>query len=485
MSEKRYAIIIGINDYDTSPLDYCVNDASAISEILISRANFLKDNIYPILSDSENPVRDITGLLFNAISEIEKSFVKGKDSIFFYFAGHGFSTSEGSFLSLHESKLSITQIFSTVSQLNPKMQFYVIDACKSGSKTLTRGSEIPQNAVIEELIAASSGALFLYACQSDQNATEYSELQHGIMTHYFLEAIQTKSLYDEDEILTPGRIQEFVAKNVSKHSEFDQVPVMESRVVGYYPFIHEIKTLESDPPEQELELITYANVSELQRENIVKIPKNLRKELQKISIKLLDDKLSEYLTGRYNDYKKEKYDSIKLMPLSNNNLLIDRIGSEATGNYQAIDNVIYKQQKPIYAPKNEFNAMLAILNRTRTPIGFTDEFVIKNDSEYFDSINFLLTNESIRHVSFGIGAIAYQAKWGGVISPYYYKIDWDGQENSLIDKIVKYKYSYLIEESSITSILNINMTIFEDLQKDIEIWNRERVQELEQFQSST
>ena len=30
--DRRFAIIIGINDYDNSPLNYCVNDANAVAD---------------------------------------------------------------------------------------------------------------------------------------------------------------------------------------------------------------------------------------------------------------------------------------------------------------------------------------------------------------------------------------------------------------------------------------------------------------------
>jgi hypothetical protein len=31
--ETRYAVIIGINDYDNQPLNFCVNDSNSIKEI--------------------------------------------------------------------------------------------------------------------------------------------------------------------------------------------------------------------------------------------------------------------------------------------------------------------------------------------------------------------------------------------------------------------------------------------------------------------
>jgi hypothetical protein len=40
--ETRYAILIGINDYDNQPLNFCVNDARSIKDTLKNKANFMK-----------------------------------------------------------------------------------------------------------------------------------------------------------------------------------------------------------------------------------------------------------------------------------------------------------------------------------------------------------------------------------------------------------------------------------------------------------
>ena len=48
--ENRYAMIIGINDYEKEPLDFCVNDAKEIKQLFIEKADFREENIHMILS---------------------------------------------------------------------------------------------------------------------------------------------------------------------------------------------------------------------------------------------------------------------------------------------------------------------------------------------------------------------------------------------------------------------------------------------------
>lgn len=55
MPEKRFAILVGINDYSDSPLSYCVNDALSMQQILTNKCGFEKDRVKVIISTKEEP----------------------------------------------------------------------------------------------------------------------------------------------------------------------------------------------------------------------------------------------------------------------------------------------------------------------------------------------------------------------------------------------------------------------------------------------
>jgi Caspase domain len=63
--DRRFAIVIGINDYTSKPLEYCVNDALSVAKILEEKCYFKHDDIFPITSDTSNPTKDISGYLDN------------------------------------------------------------------------------------------------------------------------------------------------------------------------------------------------------------------------------------------------------------------------------------------------------------------------------------------------------------------------------------------------------------------------------------
>src|ERR1019366_3138516 len=240
--DRRFAIIIGINDYVKKPLEYCVDDALAVAKILEDKCAFKNGDIYVITSDSKTPKKDISGHLDDALKKISKDLKPQVDSICFYFAGHGEYHFENSGLLFHDSIVEIGDIFNRINGLEPKYQCYVIDACESGGKVLTRGTSEPD--LIEKYISKSSGVLFMYAATENEKAKEVSKIKHGLFTYYFLDAINNDSNYDSEGILTPNRIQVYIARETSKESEFKQTPVIENRTIGYYPFAFKEKPKE-------------------------------------------------------------------------------------------------------------------------------------------------------------------------------------------------------------------------------------------------
>lgn len=470
--ERRFGIIIGINDYDKNPLSFCVDDATAMKTMLVDKAGFRNDDVHLIVSDTSTPIKNISGKMSEIIESIRGKFSESTDSIFFYFAGHGFSESGTSKVLLHDSSLSIIDIFQIILPLRPKMQFYIIDACESGGKTLTRGQSGRES--IDEYIAASSGALFLYACQEDENAFEIDGIKHGLMTHFFLEATTKVNLYDEEGILTPGRIHEYVAKKVASHSKFAQVPVMESRVVGFYPFIGKASVEaapqpapEGDQSERGVSKIAYDRESRLY--------------LQEIAFARTTAIVNELAQKYSSSFSVVRYENIHKMDLANKKFLKERIVGDASSKYESIRGVISERREPVY--DGLMNPMLAALGKLE-PSSYKKVLEIDVDHEFYNSIDLGFFSSDKFCVSFGIGVVLYQAKWGGVISPYVYEIEWDGDQDGTIDRIEKSNYTYLISDESEGILQSMEFDEFKNIEKTLTEWNDKRKKEIELFLNS-
>jgi hypothetical protein len=252
--------------------------------------------------------------------------------------------------------------------------------------------------------------------------------------------------------------------------------VSESNTSGYYPFAMKTPAFDS--------FSLVPTVISSQNRTVVSIKPNrdARLELQKTAIGFLANVFNAFIDEYFGDYQKSHFDSLEEMPLSNKKKLIERIVSDSDGKYNAINKAIYFRKEPVYKTITHHNILGAFLSTSEREIShYNDVPVIDYDSEYFDSVDIILVNDDIWKVSFGIGAVAYQAKWGGVISPYFYKIEWDGEKNSIITDIKKYHYTYLIESSSMEEIPKIELEMFSDIRSSLVAWNKIRKEELDSF----
>ena len=479
----RYAIIIGINDYVDSPLKYCVNDADEIKHALIKYARYSEDNIYIIISDDDKSIRDITGKYYEAIESIGGKFRANIDSMFFYFAGHGSSVNNESRIKFQDSAMSILRIFRDVDQFEPKIQLYVIDACQSGGKVLTRGED---ESLVKKYLENSSGTMLLYACQSFESAKEEETKQHGIMTHCFLQALYKTELYDENGILSLNKIQDYVSKETSKITGFVQNPVIESRLTGYCPFA--FSTAQSDKNKQIINRDIVISGIRLEQSSLDYSYEN-RVNLQDNLIVIVKKRIADVVTEEDVDYIVSEYDDINMLPLSNRNELVNRIVSSAeNNNWEPINDVLLtmKTKNPNYRPRNKIvhSMMLAGL-------GYFDE---EAEPQYFferriDSANaywksyfkfFISTN--IRKVSFGVACVVYQAKWGLVVSRMYFAIEWDGESDRIANDINIVDLPFFLDNNAEKHILEIpNEELFEGIREKIQEWNKNRNNDLSEF----
>ena len=82
--DNSWALVVGINDYDNVPdLNYAVEDALAIKNMLINEFNFPRNNVR-VLIDKEATQSNIN----KEMSTLLKSAGEN-DRVVFYFSGHG------------------------------------------------------------------------------------------------------------------------------------------------------------------------------------------------------------------------------------------------------------------------------------------------------------------------------------------------------------------------------------------------------------
>ncbi len=132
----KKALIIGIDDYKSSPLYGCINDAISVSKSLEKNGDGSPNFVTVILTSNNTYIT--TEKIIDATSKL---FDGDADTVLLYFAGHGIidqNTNAGYLVTQDGKKgswgISLQDILGFVNKAYPKIKSTVIvlDCCHSG-----------------------------------------------------------------------------------------------------------------------------------------------------------------------------------------------------------------------------------------------------------------------------------------------------------------------------------------------------------------
>ena len=210
----NYALIVGIDDYRNEQvvdLQYAVADAELFREALVKTGSFEEKNIF-VLS-SANPEESRRPSLTNIVFRLEwfRDVVKPGDTIVFYFAGHGVSLDEETFLLTEEaderskgtlmiSSLKGGVLYNLLDLAGAQNTLVLLDACRNDptagrgdapnplTESLARGlTFVSKRPEIEGL---EKNAATIFACSQGERSWEWPEKKHGFFTYYIVEALE-------------------------------------------------------------------------------------------------------------------------------------------------------------------------------------------------------------------------------------------------------------------------------------------------------
>lgn len=241
---KLYALVIGINEYtnEKNNLNYAYSDAISVQEKLESISGSIFSSVdVTLLLNKEASKSNIEASLKNIAQSASPN-----DVFIFYFAGHGILISENNHSEYYLAPSELVQMYDTeehlnalaistasfrksLSEIKAQKQLILLDACHSGGavdKFKTRGSA--QEKSIFQL-ARSSGVVLIAASESEQYATEFDELGHGVFTYTFLEALSGKAdTINEDKKITVSELKAYMEDQVpeisAKYGDRKQYP---------------------------------------------------------------------------------------------------------------------------------------------------------------------------------------------------------------------------------------------------------------------
>lgn len=199
-----HLMVIGINNYKNSKytLNYARDDANSFKkELENSNAVFTKVNVHYITDADAVKVN-----IENSFWQIARE-AKPQDLFIFYYAGHGVMTSDSKLKEFYIVPYDVTQLYGAEDALAQKgisaaelqefsrsiaaqKQLFILDACQSaGALEAVAMRGAAEEKAISQL-ARSTGTHWLTASGSEQFATEFSQIGHGVFTYALLKGLK-------------------------------------------------------------------------------------------------------------------------------------------------------------------------------------------------------------------------------------------------------------------------------------------------------
>jgi len=232
-----YLFVVGMNKYKNAKynLNYATSDASAFAETMKNGGKSIYKNIIEVdLFDSMMSKENFNKKMNEIINKAQQ-----KDVFVFYFAGHGVMSESVNgipsefFLIPH----NVTQMYTDVSELKKNAisaeelqnsckqikalkQLMILDACQSGGavQAFTGRGVAEEKAIVQ--LARSSGIALLAASGSEQFATEFVALKHGVFTYAILEGLNGKADGGEkDSKITVNELKSYIEQTVPNLTE--------------------------------------------------------------------------------------------------------------------------------------------------------------------------------------------------------------------------------------------------------------------------
>jgi hypothetical protein len=243
---KRYALLVGVKDYDHDrlrPLAYTEYD-------VVELAGVLRPAGYEVvlLTDAEGAARGDrrpTGRNIRHHLDAITAHCVRHDMILVAFAGHGlqFDTAKDSYFCPRDARpanvdtlVSLGDVYRKLDDSGAGIKLLLVDACRDdplGSRGID-GAHVPR---------PPRGVAALFSCAAGQRAFETPRLGkkgHGVFFHFVLEGLRSQASNEENEI-TWDRLTEYVKRQVSR-----QVPVVIGAGAQQSP--HQLANLVGESP---------------------------------------------------------------------------------------------------------------------------------------------------------------------------------------------------------------------------------------------
>lgn len=230
---KSWAAVIGVNDYQHWPdLEYAVNDAQAVGDMLAEDLGFVEENIFR-LTDGDATRENIMALIGETLADPDR--VAEEDRVFIFFAGHGTTRSlpaggslgyiipsDADYRSYQNRAISMSTLNDLSSVIPAKHVFFVMDSCYSGLALTRAGVTVGNTRGYLEQITSRRTRQILTAGDADQQVADGGPGGHSIFTWSLLQGLSGLADTDDNGFITASELGTYMSPVVSSYA--DQTP---------------------------------------------------------------------------------------------------------------------------------------------------------------------------------------------------------------------------------------------------------------------
>lgn len=237
---KRYALVVGVNDYQDSLLSRlsgAANDARSLADAIVQYAGFPKDNVVLLTTDQPVTNQPTRSNILGKLSTL-RQLVPEDGLLLLFFAGHGIERDGQAYLLtmdtqingdislLEDSSLSVRVLSDRIRATGVKQVVLILDACRNnplagrGASASSLSTAYVRPFDFEGHNRDITAFVTLYATGIGQTAFEYRDRQQGYFTRALVEGLKGEAANERGEVTLEGLLT-FVEETVPKRIKLD------------------------------------------------------------------------------------------------------------------------------------------------------------------------------------------------------------------------------------------------------------------------
>jgi len=237
-SSKRFAVVIGVDEYEDSQinkLEGASNDAKAIVEALVQYAGFPRDQVRLLTADQPVERRPTRNKILRQLSNLRGAVPKD-GLLLIAFAGHGIERGDQAYLLpsdaelsndvslLEQSSINVDDMRKRIIETGVGQVLLILDACRNdpsagrGDADNKLTNRFTKHFNFEESNSEVKAFATLYATAVGYRAYEYKEKKQGYFTWAFVEGLKGAAANERGEVTLGGLLtylQDQIPKRIS------------------------------------------------------------------------------------------------------------------------------------------------------------------------------------------------------------------------------------------------------------------------------